>query len=291
MAKQRIRIGGYQGDKSVHTRAVHDFTAALDTKKHPELEIAFRQNITQEGLLAADLLRFVAEGELDICYFSTSYLTNQIPALGSFDVPFAFPDRAEFHAFIDGPAGKRAIGEAKEQSPYQVLGFWDNGIRHISNRHHEITRPSDCKGLRLRTLKSNFHQSIFRALGFEPHAIDVRDLPGAVASGEIDAQENPLTNIVNFGLYTHHRFVSLTAHFNGVAALLCNREAFEAWPLSLKESVCAAAAFATGRQRTYAAEEDERCIAFLQSEGVQVTRLSSEQRAAFISAVAHVPRE
>ena len=60
-------------------------------------------------------------------------------------------------------------------------------------------------------------------------AIDVRDLPDAVASGKVDAQENPLTNIYNFGLHKTHRTITLTGHLLGVALVLFNREAVEGW--------------------------------------------------------------
>ena len=64
---------------------------------------------------------------------------------------------------------------------YRVLGWWDNGIRHISNAVRPIRTPADCVGLRLRTLDNAQHQSAFRRLGFVPTFIDVADLPRAVA--------------------------------------------------------------------------------------------------------------
>jgi TRAP-type C4-dicarboxylate transport system substrate-binding protein len=36
-------------------------------------------------------------------------------------------------------------------APYHIIGFWDNGVRHFSNRVRSIKIPEDCVGLKIRT--------------------------------------------------------------------------------------------------------------------------------------------
>ena len=45
-------------------------------------------SIVSLGRKAADLLTMVESGELDGCYFASSYLAGRVPALGVFDQPF-----------------------------------------------------------------------------------------------------------------------------------------------------------------------------------------------------------
>src|SRR5690606_6412606 len=97
-------------------------------------------------------------------------------------------------------------------------------------RLRPIASPADCAGLTLRTTASPLHQEIFAALGFTPMSIDPADLAQAVATGRVDAQENPLTNLLQFGINRHHRHVSLTTHFFGCAPLMVNRERFDRLP-------------------------------------------------------------
>ena len=111
---------------------------------------------------------------------------------------------------------------------YRVLGYWDNGFRHISNRLRPIRHPDDCRGMRIRTLDNAVYRQALAAMGFAPVTIDVKDLVRAVETHEVDAQENPLTNTVNFGLHRTHKHLSLTSHFYGVALLLANRAWLEA---------------------------------------------------------------
>src|SRR5262249_46352675 len=157
---------------------------------------------------------------------SSSYLAGRVPSLRLLDLPFLVSDRARAYEALDGPLGDRLAADIAGVTGYRVLGFWDNGFRHFSNRLRPIRHPRACRGLRIRTLDNELHQQVFRQLGFEPVTIDVKDLPAAVASGQIDAQENPLTNTLNFALHRTHRHISLTSHFFGVALLLVNREHF-----------------------------------------------------------------
>jgi TRAP-type C4-dicarboxylate transport system substrate-binding protein len=255
--------------------------AALRQRLSTWIKLSLTDNITATGRRADELLTMTEGDELDICYFSSSYLAARVPSLNVFDQPFRFADRQAAYALLDGASGPRLADDLARATGFRVLGFWDNGFRHISNRRHPIRRPADCAGLRIRTLDNAMHQAYFRRLGFEPVFLDVKDLVKAAADGSIDAQENPLTNIANFELHRYHRFVSLTAHLFGVAMLLVNRRRFDGWPANLQAAVQAAAAIATSAQRRDAAAEDEFWYHRLIAEGVQFVSTDDLDRAAF----------
>lgn len=279
-----ISFGGYQGDKSVHTRGAQSLAAAVDRFSGGAAKINFRQNIVADGHKASDLLSMTESGELDGCYFSSSYLASRVPELALFDQHFAVPSRAHAYGVLDGSLGQRLKQEIEANTGYAVLGYWDNGLRHISSRGGRLNNPSACEGLKLRTLASDDHQRVFRALGFDPMAIDVRDLPAAVADGTVDAQENPLTNIYNFRLHDTHRSVTLTGHLLGVALVLFNRETVESWPADVQVAVRAAVAQATKDQRRFAEEDDVICAKGLKEDGVELVELTAAERAVFTAA-------
>ncbi|MEM7445317.1 MAG: TRAP transporter substrate-binding protein DctP [Pseudomonadota bacterium] len=283
--RPRIRIGGYQGGQSVHTKGVEAFRSSLQSALDDCVELVVTPNVTTSGRRAADLLEMVAGDELDICYFSASYLADRVPSIGLLDLPFEIADRDQAYAILDGAVGRHLANELQQATPYRLLGYWDNGFRNLSNRSHPIAAPGDCRGLSLRTLDNAFHQEVFRSLGFEPRVIDVRDLVPAVADGSIDAQENPLTNIVHFDIAAHHPYVTISRHFFGVAALLCNKQRFAAWPSAVREAVEAAATQATAMQRRLAKQEDIDCLTALNERGNQVLTLTEDQRDQFRQAV------
>jgi TRAP-type transport system periplasmic protein len=280
-----LRIGGYQAETSILTRAVRHLAAALADAPGTRWQPEVIRDVTERGSRATDLLSMVEEGALDICYFASSYLAGRVASLGVFDVPFGATDRARIYHDLAGDLGARLAGDVARHTGYRVLGFWDNGFRHISNRLRPIRHPDDCRGMRIRTLDNAVYRQALAAMGFAPVTIDVKDLVGAVERHEVDAQENPLTNTVNFGLHRTHKHVSLTSHFWGVALLLANRAWLEALTPAMQAALLAAADDATTAQRQWAIAEDALCLERLRQEGVAVVPAVDIDLAAFRAAV------
>ena len=241
--------------------------------------------MTERDCRAADLLSMVEAGTIELCYFAASYLAGRVPSLGAFDEPFAGVDRRHLYADLDGEPGVRLAGDIERLTGYTLLGCWDNGVRHISNRLRPIRHPDDCRGLSIRTLDNAMYRKVLAAVGFTPMVIDVKDLVRAVEAHEVDAQENPLTNTVNFGLHKTHKHLTLTSHFHGVALLLANRAWFEALAPALQQNMLSAAADATAAQRQWAIDEDALCLERLEAEGVKIVPAEAVDFAAFRAAV------
>ena len=164
-----------------------------------------------------------------------------------------------------------------------MLGYWDNGLRHITSAV-PIKSVADCRGLKIRTLANEDHQRVFRALGFAPQTIDVRDLPEAVKTRRVDAQENPLTNTLNFGIHDTHRHILLTRHLLGVALVLFNAERLAGLEPAHRAGLQRAIDRATKAQRRFAEEDDTICSAELRAQGVEIIELDDAARAAFAEA-------
>lgn len=280
-----LRIGGYQDARSVHTRAMRVLESSLQHALGDSIAVDFQEDIAKTGRKVADLLDLAESGELDLCYFSSSYVTARVPALGVFDIPFIMQDRERTRTLLQGALGERLAEAVAANTGYRVLGFWDNGPRHISNRLRPIRMPDDCKGIRIRTLPSAGHHATYRALGMEPVTIDIRDFVEAIATEKVDAQENPLTNLRLFGLQKYHRHVTMTAHFQGIALLLCNAAALDAMPAPLRQALRDAATEATRAQWDFASRDERESRVALEAEGVAVVDLDATAHAAFRSAV------
>src|ERR1700751_4031156 len=82
-----LHFAGYQSPRSVHSRALHAFRESV-ASQGGTLAIKVTDNIHATGHRAADLLEMVESGEIDGCYFASSYLTARVPHRGVFDQPF-----------------------------------------------------------------------------------------------------------------------------------------------------------------------------------------------------------
>jgi TRAP-type transport system periplasmic protein len=280
-----LHFAGYQPARSVHTRGLHALRESVARRSNGALGIRVTDSIVSQGRKAADLLTMVEGGELDGCYFASSYLAARVPALGVFDEPFQAGARDVIFSRLDGNLGTALAEQVAAATGYRVLGWWDNGIRHISNGVRPLRTPADCVGLRLRTLDNARHQDAFRRLGFQPMFVDVADLAQAVADRTVDAQENPLTNMINFGVQAHHAHVSMTGHLLGIAVLLINKGRFDALSEPLRQVLSACSQNCEQIQRQFAVAEDIECCRLLSDAGVSIVEADGIDLAAFRSAV------
>jgi TRAP-type C4-dicarboxylate transport system substrate-binding protein len=280
-----IRFGGYQKPASIHNRAARLFGDVLATKLGPRISFQLIGNVLELGRKSGDLPTMVENGDLSACYMSTVRFAQAVPELQALELPFVIRDRAALFQALDGEAGRFLRGRLLEATPFRILGFWDNGYRHISNRVRPIRKPDDCRGLRIRTQMSALHGEVFRALGFEPIAADIKEFVEGIATERFQAQDNPLTNIFHFGVHHHHRYITLTGHFFGGTLMVCNDEHYRSWPEEVQAAVEEAAHEATALQRRLAVAEDAEVLGRLDPRENEVIHLSAEERAAFVNAV------
>jgi TRAP-type C4-dicarboxylate transport system substrate-binding protein len=264
---QAVQLAGYQGDGSILTASLNSLARGLDGSG---LAAEVEADVTRRGGTVASLLASVESGERQVAYAASSYLSARVPELGVLDLPFSVTDRAAALRALDGEAGSLLREAVARRTGFHVLAFWDNGFRHLTNAVRPLRTPADCAGLVIRTLDSEHYRALLAALGFTPVTTDVKELVGAVESGAVQAQENPLTNFVGFGLWRHHPHVSLSGHLFGVLLLLCPPRWFEALPPSQRAALEEAVAGATARQRELAAGQDRDALATLRTHGVAV---------------------
>lgn len=283
-----LRAAGYQGEASVHTRALRVLGDRLGAAGFAP---RITPDITASGRKATELFAMTEGGELELCYFASSYLAARVPDLEILDLPFRFNDRPSLAAHLDGPFGAALAERIGRATGFRLMGYWDNGFRHLTNLRQPIRQPADCKGLTIRTMDSRLHQDSFAAMGFIPRYIDVKDYPAAVRNREVQAQENPLTNTVNFGVPETHKFLTMSGHLCGVTLVLANAAWEQALPDAARETLRDAMREATTAQRRFAAEEDARCLAVIEAAGVEVIPADGFDRAAFVAATAPVAAE
>ena len=149
-------------------------------------------------------------------------------------------------------------------------------MRHLSNSVRPIRSPADCEGIRIRTLTSPLHGETFRALGMTPEIADIAALLERSTAGTIDAQDNPLTNIFNFGIHELQPHITMTGHFWAPAVIVANKNAFQNWPGRVRAAVQTAAEASTRYQRDLALAEDARIMALLEPP-VEVVTLSARR--------------
>lgn len=280
-----LKFGGYQKPASIHNRAAARFGEVLKQKLGNRIAFELIGNVLDLGRQSGDLPDMVEKGELSCCYISTVRFSKAVPEFRLLELPFLVKDRETVYRAFDGEFGEFLERRMREATPFRLLGLWDNGFRQLTNKVRPIRKPEDCRGLRIRTQMSELHGEVFRALGFEPIAADVKEFVERIAADRFQSQDNALTNIYNFGVHHHHRYITLTGHLFGAAVMLCNEERYHGWPPEVRAAVDEAARDATAYQHRLAAAEDAEILKKLDPRENDVIRLTDAEHAAFVKAV------
>ena len=279
-----LKFGGYQEPASIHNQAASYFGRQLRERLGKDARFELIGSILKLGRKSGDLPLMVESGELTFCYLATIRFVEWVPEFRIFDLPFVVQDRGRTHRALAGALGERFKEQMDRSSPYKLLGMWDNGFRYLSNRVRPVRTPEDCKGLRVRIQMSELIAETLAAMGCVPIAEDIKNFLGEIGGERFDAQENPLTNIFNFGVHKHHRYITLTGHIFGASAMLCNAEQYRKWPAEIRAAVDASAREATTYQHRLAAAEDELIMAKLDPKENDVIRLTPAEHARFVEA-------
>jgi TRAP-type transport system periplasmic protein len=223
----------------------------------------------------AAMVTALRTGALDMSANSQGAVANVVPEYAAFGMPFLFSSQAHAWKVMDGAAGKE-LAEKSAEKGLVVLGFWDNGIRHMSNNKRPLLKPEDLKGLKMRTPPDTVTVDIMQSVGAEAQQIKWSELYVALQQGVVDGQENPLVNVQAGKLYEVQKYVSLTGHKYELTPFLIGKRSWDKLSDADKKAVQEAAAEATALQRKLAKEADDKMSAELKAKGMQITAVDQE---------------
>ncbi len=228
---------------------------ALEAEFHDRIAIEYIWNVMDHGYKAEEILTLVESGKITLGYQSSSYLTDRVPELGF--VRSAVPVRQQrAGAGRDGRRTRPLSWRKKveDRIGYRILGWFENGFRHISNKLRAIHVPADMKGMKIRVLPSEIQRRTFELLGATAMRMDLTEAIAMIKAGTLDAQENPLANTVTYGVHKFHKYHTLSSHFYISRPIFLHRASFDAWPQDLQRAMQHAVTDAVAYQRDLAIE-------------------------------------
>lgn len=244
---------------------------------------------TGVSLVAGDQTREFAalrSGAIDMAIGSTINWSPQVPELNVFSLPFLMPDYAAIDALTQGPVGKK-IFEAIGQQGVVPLAWAENGFRELTNSQRPVRTPADLEGLKIRVVGSPLFNDTFTALGANPTQMSWADAKPALTTGAVDGQENPLT------IYTVLKMnelgqdnVTLWHYVADPLIFAVNGRVWDNFTPEdqelIRQAALDAGAYGIEVARKGLTEDDSHLVEEIKSWGVNVVKLTDEERQAFI---------
>jgi tripartite ATP-independent transporter DctP family solute receptor len=287
----RIVMGGYGPPSTGFSQALKRIGDRLSAKFGDGVEVKYVYNILDLGYRGEDILWMVEQGILTLGYQSSSYLTERVPDLSVADLPFLFSDAARARAAMDGKLGQVLTARIEAGMNYRILGYFENGFRHVSNRVRPVRTAADMQGLKIRVLPSRVQERTFELLGAVPKIMDLSEAIEAVKAGTLDAQENPFANTVTYGVHQFHKFHSETNHFYLSRPIFVHRPSFDGWPKDIQDEMRSAIHAAVLVQREAHVKEEVDAMAAIRAAGGEILTLDAAGHASFVKAVTPIYHE
>ncbi len=258
------------------------FADLVKTKTNGRIEVA----VSPAAQLGTDpaMITALRTGALDITANSQGAVSGTVPEYNAFGMPFLFADVGAAFKVMDGPMGKELAAKTEEKGMI-VLGYWDNGIRHMTNNKRPLNVPADLNGLKMRTPPDAVTMDIMKAVGATPQQIAFSELYVALQQGVVDGQENPLANISSAKIYEVNKYISLTGHKYEMSPFLMSKRTWEKLSAADQKAVMDSALEATTLQRKLSVEVDQKLIAELRTKGVII---NNANKTAFEKATSNV---
>ena len=278
-AEYTIKVG-YIGSESHPTmQAMKTFGDNVAKGSEGKIKVELYPNAQLGG--DRELCEGVQMGTIQMAIPSTSALAGFDKRIQVLDLPYLFTTREAAFEAVDGELGQK-LNEFLGKKGFYVVGYLENGFRHVTNSKQPITKPEDLSGLKIRTMENPMHLAFFKELGANPTPMSWGELYTALQQGTVDAQENPYAMIDDGKFYEVQKYVSETGHVFSYEILIANKKFMEKLPEDLRALVIDEAQKAIATQRAAMKTEEANFEAKVIKGGLTANELTPEQKKPFV---------
>jgi tripartite ATP-independent transporter DctP family solute receptor len=214
-------------------------------------------------------------GVQEITWVTVGFFGSYEPILNVIESGYLFRDSQHSYKVFDGPMGNE-VRALVEKHGVKLLGFYEAGMRHITNNVRPVRSPEDLKGLKIRTPQAKYHLNTLKYMGANPVAMSFGELYTAMQQKVVDGQENPLSNIYNAKFYEVNKYLSLTGHLHLTHMVMYSARLWDKLPADLQKIVRESVVESQEAQRKAVRDDDQRLLSEVKAKGMLVNEADRE---------------
>lgn len=182
------------------------------------------------------MVKGIKIGALEMFLPSTIMSTVE-PKYGVFEMPYIIVDRAHMKKVAGDPRVRDALFTPIPSKGMRLLGYWENGFRHVTNNVRPINEPENLKGIKLRIPGGVWRAKMFKAYGANPSPMPFAEVYSALQSGVMDGQENPFPQIASAKFHEVQKYLSLTGHVYTPAYPAISEDFWQKLPKDIQQTL------------------------------------------------------
>ena len=175
-------------------------------------------------------LSAMRQGIIDVLCGAPINWAGTARELGVFTLPFITPDHKALDAVLADTTVMGDFFDLVRKAGAEPVGVGETGFRQISNSKRPIIKPDDLKGIKIRVVGSPMYGEIMSTMGANPTFMSWADAQPALASGAVDAQENPLEVFLAAKIHTlGQKYVTKWNYSNDILLFAIANDAWKLW--------------------------------------------------------------
>ncbi len=272
-----LKFGHVGQPGSLFAASVEEFAARANEKLGDKAEV----QVFGASQLGKDkeLLQKLKLGQVTFA-LPSSVMSSVADEFGIFEMPYIIKDREHMKKVQDA-IGEDVLQKAANDNGYQILSYWENGFRNITNNTRPINTPADLEGIKLRTPKGEWRVKMFKLYGANPTPMAFSEVFTALKTGVIDGQENPYAQIWSAKFQEVQDYLSVTGHVYTPAYVLVSQDHFADLPEDVQQILIETAQETQAFVYDTAAQMETDLLSKLEAGGIAVNTADKD---AFISA-------
>jgi TRAP-type transport system periplasmic protein len=223
----------------------------------------------------------VQAGTLHMTAVTTAVLSNFVPQLAVFDLPFIYPNRETAYKALADQAVQKKFFALCEPKGFVAIGYTENEFRDVTNSKRPIRKPEDMRGLKIRTIESPVYLDTFRTYGANPVPLPFPEIYNALQQKVIDGQDNPLFTSVLMKFIEVNKYATMTHHILTECYTIVNKKFWDSLTPEQQKIFREAAEVQIKVNRESNAQDFAGAIEKAKQQGVKIEELSSAERQAF----------
>ncbi len=272
-----VKLGHDQPERSTHHQAALKWKEWVEARTNGEVKVRLFPSMLMGS--GTQMVEQTQAGALEASLLPTGWIAPLVPSVQVLDLPFLFPSRAALYKVVDGPIGESILKPLNKVN-IEGVAFWESGFKQFTG-NFPIREPKDYVGHKIRTMPAPVIQEQFKAFGATPVAIDFKELYSALQQQVVDGQENPIATIALMRFYEVQKHMTLSDHGFIPYVFMLNKPFLDKLPSKTRAVLVDAAKEAGKYQRELIVKTEEEQLALFRKSGVEVIRLTPEQRARF----------
>lgn len=217
-----------------------------------------------------DNLEALRTGSLEVA--GVSSLADAIffaPEYAVFSAAYLVKDREHLRRAWAGEVGQEINSYVETTLGIKTLTLMDRGPRQLTSKVR-VDNVDDVQGLKMRVPNNQVYLDIWKALGANPVPVAFPELYGALQTGVVVAQENPLATIYSSKFYEVQKYLALTNHVIEAYKFQCSKKWFDGLTPEQQQIVQSAAEEAAEYGNKLVADSEDSLKATLEKLGMTI---------------------